>query len=258
MRETIIFRASSSSDPTVGSTISTKELLEGKRLCYICYDYKDSVIDWNCKRGCIYEFCKDCKKHVGGLCPLCKEPYGSYKDSSDIPEDLQLFVSSNYSLNPGPNFPKEIKIGPRVFYMSNQEYKPKDIFPSEKESLGPIWTKIILGNHTNHTAYESMVKIGTGKGLKLDIYEEWNDDLETGRFKICISKLSQENKNNIERSHSFIGNDEEKSVYIAYESFGNPSPSSSRKREPDSAPPVQQSSQKAKRNDLSGPRSLSF
>ena len=89
MRDTITFRASGSSDPIIGETISTEEMMEGKKFCPICYEFKDSVIDWNCKRGCIYEFCRDCKKDIS-LCPLCKEPYGLYKDSSDIPEDLQL------------------------------------------------------------------------------------------------------------------------------------------------------------------------
>ena len=254
MREKIIFRGSSSSYPIVEKTISTEELLQRKKLCSICYEYKDSVIDWNCKRGCIYEFCKDCKKEIK-LCPLCKEPYGSYKDSSDIPEDLQLFVSSNYSLNPGPNFPNKITIGTQKFYMSNQDYKPKNISSSEKESLGPIWTKIILGNHT---AYDSLVKLGAGKGLKLDVYEEWNDELETGSFKIGITKLSQEHKVNVEKSHSFIGNDPKKSVYMTYESFGSPSPSSSRKRKPDEPPPVKHSSKKAIRTYNFGPRNISF
>ena len=130
MREIITFRASSSSEPIIEKTISTEELLEGKKLCSICYDYKDSVIDWNCKRGCIYEFCKDCKQEISS-CPICKEPYGSYKDSSDIPEDLQLFVSSNYSIDPRPNFPNKITIGTQTFYMSDQDYKPKNISLSE-------------------------------------------------------------------------------------------------------------------------------
>jgi hypothetical protein len=255
MREKITFRAAGSSKLDVEKTTSAEELLQGKKLCSICYDYKDNIIDWNCKRGCIFEFCKDCKKEIS-LCPLCKEPYGLFKDSTDIPEDLQIFLASDYSLVPGPRFPNKITIGTRTFYMSIQDYKPKNISPLEKESLGPIWTKIILGNHT---AYESMIKLGAGKGLKLDIYEDWNDELETGSFKIGITKISQENKVNTERSHSFNGNDEEKSVYMTYESFGSPSPSSSRKRNADEPPPVILTSQKAVRNNNnSGPRRVSF
>ena len=252
MRDTITFRASGSSDPIIGETISTEEMMEGKKFCPICYEFKDIVIDWNCKRGCIYEFCRDCKKDIS-LCPLCKEPYGLYKDSSDIPEDLQLYVSSNYSMSPGPDFPNKITIGPRIFYMSDQNHKPKNIPNSYKESLGPIWTKIILGNHT---AYDSLTKLGAGKGLKLDVYEEWNDEHNTGSFKIVITKLSQANRVNTERSHSFKGNDEEKSVYIAYENSGSSSPSSSRKRKADEPPPVRETIQTAKRMDLSGPRTL--
>ena len=251
MREKILFRATSSTDPVVTRTISTEELFEGKKLCSICYDYKNDVIDWNCKRGCIFEFCKECKKEISS-CPLCKEPYGLFRDNSDISEDLQIFLSSNYSLVPGPNFPVKITIGSKIFYMSIQDYKPKNISPAEKESLGPIWTKIVLGNNT---AYDSMVKLGSGKGLKLDIYEEWNDDTNTGSFKIGITKLTQKNKVNIERSHSFIGSDEDKSVYISHEKFGNPSPSSSRKRKADAPPPVVRNSQSAERG-TSQPKTL--
>jgi len=249
MREKLCVRACSSSD-----TSSQRELFElPTTVCNICSNEK-YVIDWNCKRGCIYEFCKDCKQQIS-KCPLCNEPYGSFKDSSNIPENIQIFIASDYSLIPGPDFPNKITIGSKTFYMSTQDYKPKTISPEAKESLGPIWTKIIRGNHS---AYDSLIKLGSGKGLKLDIYEEWNDELYIGSFKIGITKLSQENKVNVERSHSFRGDDKEKSVYLTYEKEGSPSPSSSRKRSSDEPPPVEHSQIKASRKDVFGSRSIEF
>ena len=69
MREYLLFRASSSSEPLfVSRTMSTQDLLENAKWCPICYDYKNDVRDWDCDRGCMIQFCKECRQSID-YCP---------------------------------------------------------------------------------------------------------------------------------------------------------------------------------------------
>lgn len=253
MRELLIFRSSNSSDPlSVSKTMSTQDLLEDAKLCPICYDYKNDVRDWNCDRGCMIQFCKACRQAID-YCPDCRQPYGVYKDNDDIPEEVKFTVSSRYFLQPYSQNLKKIQFGNNVFYMTRQDYKPKEISSKERNILGGLLKQI----RGDHTAYETMTRL-SGKGLKLDVYEEWDDENDSGNFKVVITKLNQEQKSNIEKTHSFIGDDAQKSVYINYEQYGVPSPLSSVKRKASAPPPVEREMQPTKKSEIIGPKSLNF
>ena len=239
----ILYRASSSS--------------QSNELCPICMNETD-IRDWNCKNGCKYKFCRECKNKIKN-CPLCKEPYGISKNLNMIPDDIDIIIYSSYSLKETLENKNRIEYG-NGFYMSTKKHFPESIPQHHKKGLGPIWTKIVLDEEDLPTAFDSMIEIGSGKGLKMEITEKWNNDSESGLFKIRLTTLRQEGLNNVERTHTFQGGDETKhSVYYAYQKEGRLSPSSSRRRNLETPPEIPRKKPRTfHTNTNKGPFSLNF